>query len=267
MDVYGNIGPALLLTIFAGLSTCIGGAIAYFIKKPKLIYLSFVLGFSAGVMIYISFMELLPRAIQNVGEILSVSVFFVGILVIAFIDMSIPWLKNPHHYKDLSDFKESQNDTDKEKNDRIMRTGLFTAFAITLHNFPEGLATMGATLVDVKLGIFIALAVAIHNIPEGISVSVPIYYATHDKKKAFLYSCLSGVAEPIAAVIGVFVLLPFLSATVLASLLAFAAGIMVYISIDELLPMAHRYGHSHVVIAGIVLGMFIMAISLFSFSL
>ena len=256
----GNIGFALLLSILAGLSTCIGGTIAYFIKKPKLIYLSLVLGFSAGVMIYISFMELLPRAFESVGKIECLALFFIGIISIGLIDISIPWIKNPHHYKDLSDYNNvKENNTEKT----IMKTGLLTAFAIGIHNFPEGLTTLGATLADLKLGIFIALAVAIHNIPEGISVSVPIFYATKNKKKAFFYTFLSGVAEPIAAVIGVLILLPFLSIQTVSLLMAFAAGVMVYISIDELLPMAHRYGHSHTVIIGIVLGMFVIAVSLF----
>ena len=255
MDLSGNIVPALILTTLAGLSTGIGGAIAYFIKKPKMIYLSLSLGFSAGVMIYISFMELLPRSIEAVGKLGGIVVFFAGIIVIALIDLSIPEIKNPHHLKVSSDFNGTQIDK------TIMRTGIFTALAIAIHNFPEGLATLGASLANLKLGAVIALAVAIHNIPEGISVSVPIFYATKDKKKAFIYSFLSGLAEPAGAIIGILILLPFLSAGVLSSLMAFSAGIMVYISMDELLPMAHRYGHSHTVIAGIVLGMLVMAVS------
>jgi len=248
---------AFLLTVIAGLSTGIGSAIAYFIKKPKMIYLSFSLGFSAGVMVYISFMELLPRAILTTNEILGVTVFFIGILFIALIDMMVPESKNPHHYKDMT----QNTPTDKQKT--LLRTGLLTAFAIGVHNFPEGLTTFGTALSDVNLGLIIALAIAIHNIPEGISVSVPIFYATGDRKKAFRYSFLAGLAEPIGAVIGFLVLLPFLSDTLLASLLAFVAGIMVYISIDELLPMAHKYGHNHAVILGVILGMLLMAGSLF----
>jgi ZIP family zinc transporter len=255
--VYENIesvGTALFLTTMAGFSTGIGSAIAYFIKKPKLIYLSFSLGLSAGVMIYISFMEMLPYAIEVIGEASSIVVFFGGISFIGVIDLIIPEVENPHDYKEFSDF-----DSD---NPALMRTGLLTALAIGIHNAPEGLATFGMALNDVNLGIFIAIAIAIHNIPEGISVSVPIYYATGDKKKAAIYSFLSGIAEPIGAIIGFIVLMPFLSETLLSSLLAFVGGIMVYISIDELLPMAHRYGHGHSVILGIVLGMAIMAVSL-----
>jgi ZIP family zinc transporter len=256
MDISGNIGFAFVLTLIAGLSTGIGSAVAYFIKKPRIIYLSFSLGFSAGVMIYVSFVELLPQALENVGEFLGVSAFFIGIIFIGFIDILIPKEKNPHH------FKLSSESVGVRKDAVLMRAGLFTALAIGIHNFPEGLATFGTALSDVNLGVIIAFAIAIHNIPEGISVSVPIFYATGDKKKAFVYSLLSGVAEPIGAVIGFLILHSFLSEGVLVSLMAFVAGIMVYISLDELLPMAHRNGHSHTVILGIVLGMFIMALSL-----
>ena len=256
IDISGNILLAFALTTIAGLSTGIGSAIAYFIRKPRMIYLSFSLGFSAGVMIYVSFVELLPQALENVGEILGISAFFIGVIFIGFIDMIIPKEKNPHHFKLTSDAIGVQKDA------VLMRAGLFTALAIGIHNFPEGLATFGAALNDVKLGVVIALAIAIHNIPEGISVSIPIFYATGNKNKAFIYSFLSGIAEPIGAIIGFLILLPFLSDAVLASLMAFIAGIMVYISLDELLPMAYRYGHGHMVIIGIVLGMFVMALSL-----
>jgi ZIP family zinc transporter len=248
---------AFLLTILAGLSTGIGSAIAYFIRKPRMIYLSFSLGFSAGVMLYVSFMELLPRAIVSIGQVTGVVAFFVGILFIALIDMLIPEERNPHHYKDIP------NGSSYQVDEQLMRVGIITAFAIAIHNFPEGLTTFGTALSDEKLGIIIALAIAIHNIPEGISVSVPILYATKDRKKAFRYSFLAGLAEPVGAVIGFAILLPFLSTALLTSLLAFVAGIMVYISIDELLPMAHRYGYSHTVILGVIIGMVLMALSLF----
>jgi ZIP family zinc transporter len=257
MELSQQVIFAFLLTLLAGLSTGIGSLIAYFIKKPKTIYLSFSLGFSAGVMIYVSFVELLPRAIITVGQFTSVIGFFVGILLIALIDMMIPESRNPHHYKEMPDALTVKVDK------TLLRTGLFMALAIAIHNFPEGLSTFGTTLSDVRLGVIIALAIAIHNIPEGISVSVPIFYATGDRKKAFRYSFLAGLAEPVGAVIGFVILLPFLSPALLSSLLAFVAGIMVYISIDELLPMAHRYGHSHTVILGFILGMALMAASLF----
>jgi ZIP family zinc transporter len=256
MELPENVGIALLLTVFAGLSTGIGSAIAYFIKKPKVVYLSFALGLSAGVMIYISFMEMLPGAIESIGQLKAVIAFFLGIGAIALIDMLIPEAENPHTYEGLDE------PAAPHQNGHLMRTGLFTALAIGIHNFPEGLATFASALSDVKLGVFIAVAIAIHNVPEGIAVSVPILYATGNKRKAFLYSFLSGISEPIGAMVGFLILMPFLTPAVLAAVLAFVAGIMIYISLDELLPVAHRYGHGHLVIGGIVAGMLIMAISL-----
>ena len=256
MDLPSNVWFALLLTTIAGLSTGIGSTIAYFIKKPKISYLCFSLGLSAGVMLYVSFIELLPDAFETVGEIVGLYAFFAGILVIGVIDLAIPEAENPHAFKGISSKRKGK--TDKT----LLRVGLLTALAVGIHNFPEGLATFGTALTDVKLGLLIAFAIAIHNIPEGISVSMPIYYATGDKKKAFFYSFMSGVAEPVAAVLGLLILIPILSAGVLAFLLAFVAGIMVYISVDELLPVAHQYGSGHCAIVGIVVGMLIMAVSL-----
>jgi ZIP family zinc transporter len=259
MGISENIIPALLLTLAAGLCTGIGSAIAYFIRKPKIVYLAFLLGFSAGVMIYVSFMELLPDSLQAIGKFWGLVAFFIGIAVIGLIDMLVPERENPHQLQaaDIAD-----EPTAHRKKNCLMRTGLFTALAIAIHNFPEGIATFTSSLSDLHLGVFIAIAIAIHNIPEGIAVSVPIFYATGNKNKAFFYSFLSGMAEPAGAIIAYLVLLPFLTPVFLSALLAFAAGVMIYISLDELLPMAHRYGHGHLVIAGIVLGMLVMAVSL-----
>ncbi|MBN1280016.1 MAG: zinc transporter ZupT [Candidatus Thermoplasmatota archaeon] len=251
-----NLALAFLLTTIAGLSTGIGSTIAYVIRKPKVRYLCFSLGFSAGIMLYVSFLELMPDAFEGVGRLWGVYAFFAGIITIGIIDLLIPELENPHHYKHIT---KKQKKVDK----KLMRLGILTAVAIAIHNFPEGLATFGSAIVNVELGVLITFAIAIHNIPEGISVSMPIYYATGDKKKAFMYSFLSGFSELLGAVVGFLILLPFLSEWVLSFLLAFVAGIMVYISADELLPAAHEYGHGHCAILGLILGMFIMATSLF----
>jgi ZIP family zinc transporter len=256
MNISENVIPALLLTAVAGLSTGIGSAIAYFIRKPKVIYLSVSLGFSAGVMIYISFMELLADAMETLGQFRSLIAFFAGIAAIGLIDILIPEAENPHEYKGLDDT------TKQSTNSSLMRTGLLTALAIGIHNFPEGLATFATALSDIKLGLFITVAIAIHNIPEGMSVSMPIFYATGSRGKAFFYSFLSGVAEPLGAIVGYLILMPFISENLIAYLLAIVSGVMIYISLDELLPMAHRYGHEHTVIAGIIAGMIVMAFGL-----
>jgi len=251
-----NVNLALGLTLLAGLSTGIGSAIAYFIRRPRVTYLSFALGLSAGVMIYISFMELLPAAVEKLSEIGALITFFGGILLMGIIDQLVPEVENPHHYEH---FEEPLKPRD---NAPLMRTGVMAALAIGIHNFPEGLATFAAALGDIKLGFFIAFAIAIHNIPEGIAVSIPIFYATGSKNKAFAWSFLSGLSEPVGAIFGYLVLRPFLTDQLLAGVLALISGIMIYISLDELLPMAHRYGHGHLVITGVTLGMLIMAISL-----
>ncbi len=290
---------AFILTLIAGLSTGIGSAIAFFFRRPKMSYLAFALGLSAGVMIYVSFMELMPNAIDELveegydGDLWATVAFFLGILVIAAIDLVIPHDTNPHEFAeddelDTISTKEPipegaceladgahPGGSDAEaltalrgsasaRKSTLLRGGVFTALAIAIHNFPEGLATFVSALSDPGIGVAIAVAISIHNIPEGISVSVPIFYATGDRKRAFWISFLSGVAEPVGAVVGFAVLMPFIDGNpaILPGLLAFVAGIMVYISIDELLPLAHKYGKGHVVLVGLILGMFIMALSL-----
>jgi zinc transporter, ZIP family len=255
--IFGNVLIALLLTALAGLSTGIGAAIAYFIKKPKLIYLSFFMGFSGGVMIYVSFVELLHNAAISIGQWWAITAFFIGMIMIGLIDFVIPEDKNPHtHMKHIGNSKNMKSKA------HLMSIGVFTALAIGIHNFPEGLATFASAFSDIRLGLVIAIAIAIHNIPEGISVSVPIFYATGDRKKAFIYSFLSGLAEPVGGLIGFLVLMPFLSPWVVAFLLALVGGIMVYISLDKILPTASNYGYSHTMIIGLALGMFIMAVSI-----
>lgn len=257
------------LTLFAGLSTGIGSAIAFFAKKTNTGFLSVALGFSAGVMIYVSFVEILVKArtsiVSEMGEIsgswITVGAFFGGILVIALIDKLIPSIENPHEVHKV----EEMHDEEARKNSKLMRMGTFTALAIAIHNFPEGLATFTAALTDPSLGIAIAVAIAIHNIPEGIAVSVPIYYATGSKKKAFWYSFLSGLAEPVGALIGYLILMPFMGPMVFGILFAAVAGIMVFISLDELLPTAEEYGEHHLSIYGLIAGMAVMALSLLMF--
>jgi ZIP family zinc transporter len=266
---YDDIMLAFGLTLFAGLSTGIGSAIAFFAKKTNTGFLSLALGFSAGVMIYVSFVEILVKARDELvivsGETAAywytTAAFFGGILFIAIIDRFIPSVENPHEMH----LVEEMDDLEARKNAKLMRMGLFTALAIAIHNFPEGLATFTAALTDPALGIAIAVAIAIHNIPEGIAVSVPVYYATNSRKKAFWLSFASGLSEPVGAVIGYLILMPFLSPMVFGILFAGVAGIMVFISLDELLPAAAEYGEHHLSIYGLIAGMAVMALSLLLF--
>ena len=265
-----NVLIAFGLTLFAGLATGIGSALAFFAKRTNTKFLSLALGFSAGVMIYVSFVEIFIKARDALAEALgptkgtwlTVVAFFGGILLIGIIDKLVPSFENPHEIRGVEEMGPEQP---SDKNQKLLRMGMFTALAIAIHNFPEGLATFAAALSDPALGVSIAVAIAIHNIPEGISVSVPIYYATGSKKKAFYYSFLSGVAEPVGALIGYFILLNFFSDLVFGILFAGVAGIMVFISLDELLPSAQKYGEHHLSIYGLIVGMAVMALSLLLF--
>jgi len=265
-----NVLFAFGLTLFAGLATGIGSAIAFFARQTNTKFLSLSLGFSAGVMIYVSMIEIFVKAQSALSSVygarsgawLTTAAFFSGIFLIALIDKLVPNIENPHEIRSVEDMA---IDHPQDRAMKLMRMGTFTAIAIAIHNFPEGLATFAAALSDPAIGYSIAIAIAIHNIPEGISVSVPIYYATGSKKKAFYYSFLSGVSEPLGALIGYLVLYQFFSDAVFGFLFAMVAGIMVFISLDELLPSAQRYGEHHLSIYGLVLGMMVMAMSLLLF--
>ena len=234
-----SIAFPLLLTLLAGLATGIGSAIAFFAHRTNVRFLSFSLGLSAGVMIYVSFVELFAESQTlltaqwgaTAGVSATVACFFGGILLIGVIDRLVPSFENPHEMHSVEEMNRRPHDR------KLMRMGLMTA-----------------------------LVIGIHNIPEGIAVSVPIYYATGSRRKAFLLSLSSGLAEPVGALLAYAVLLPFLSPTLLGCLFGFVAGIMVFISLDELLPAAEEYGEHHISIYGVVTGMALMAVSLIVFS-
>lgn len=264
MEMTESIVVALLLTLGAGLATGVGSAIAFFAHHTNKKLLSFSLGLSGGVMVYVSFMELMPQASDALakgwgtthGEAWAVLAFFVGMAIIALIDRLVPEVENPHEAHAVEELQH------RPKEPRLMRMGLMAALAIAIHNFPEGIATFASAMESPALGVAIAVAVAIHNIPEGIAVSIPIYYATGSRSKAFFWSLLSGVAEPAGALLAWLLLAPLMTPTLMGALLAGVAGIMVFISMDELLPAAREYGEAHTAIYGIVTGMAVMAASL-----
>lgn len=269
------VGPAFLLTLFAGLSTGIGAALAFFKKSGDTRFLSVGLGFSAGVMVYVSFAEILVKSEDAFGsrfgdpgaEAMMLLCFFGGFALTFFIDRLIPDEVNPHELKKESELALLKENGGHLHNRMLHRTGIFTALAIAIHNFPEGFATFIAALDDLALGIPIALAIAIHNIPEGMAVSLPIYHATGERKRAFFYAFGSGLAEPVGALVGFFLLLPLMGDLTLGVTFGVVAGIMLYISFDELLPAARVYGNAHTTIFGIAAGMAVMASSLLLFKL
>lgn len=263
-----NIFFAFLLTLGAGLATGIGGAMVLLTKQTDKKFLSFALGLSSGVMIYVSFVEILPKSVENLSNyyavknsnIYSVISFFIGIILIWLVNKLIP--KYESHYK----VYDLENDTTENKSTtKLMRIGIFTAIAIAIHNFPEGMATFISAIDNSEMGIAITFAIAIHNIPEGIAVAVPVFYATGKKHKAFLLSLFSGLTEPLGAVIGYFFFIKLIGAEAFGFIFAGVAGMMVYISFDELLPAAKEYGEEKFSITGLFTGMLIMAISLILF--
>lgn len=281
----GNVWMALGLTLFAGAATGIGSIIAFTASRTNFRFLSVATGFSAGVMLYVSFVEIFYKGVDALvqvygdywGHWLNVGSFFGGMLLIGLIDNFVPEAENPHEVhpeQETALLHEDKTVVPQQApfgrdHAKLLRMGLFTALAIAIHNFPEGLATFLAALNDSSLGIAIALAVALHNIPEGISVSVPIFYATGNRKKAFAYSFLSGFAEPIGAGVA-YVALRFLVGgeagvippQFMGLLFGGVAGIMVYISLDELLPTSRAYGQGHDSLYGLIAGMAVMALSL-----
>lgn len=263
---------AFILTLLAGVSTAFGAFLAFFKTKDETRILAFGLGFSGGVMIYLSFVEILPKSIEYFAkangainaEVWGIVCFFVGMLIAFGIDFFIPKDVNPHELKSQNEVYCEINDKAKyiAKHKIIRRTAIFTAIAITIHNFPEGFATFISALDNFAFGLSIAIAVAIHNIPEGLAVSLPIYHATGDKKKALKLTFLSGLAEPLGAIVGYFLLAPLLGDYTLAIGFGLIAGIMVFISVDSLLPNSKLSTKGHESVFGVMIGMAIIAISL-----
>jgi ZIP family zinc transporter len=250
-----DIALALLFTTLAGLSTTVGSALSFLFRRPGPRFMALTLGFSAGVMVLISFMELLQSGMEAIGFASAHLAFFAGMVVMFLIDVVIP-----HEYMG------ERHPVQEGSNQQLLRTGLFVALGLGIHNFPEGMATFVGTLEDVRLGIAIAVAIAIHNIPEGLAVAAPIYAATGSRRKAFLWSFLSGLAEPLGAALAATLLLPFMSEALLGWVLSSVAGIMVFISLDELVPASRSFGEEHLSIVGVGLGMAIMAASLWILS-
>lgn len=281
---------ALLLSFLAGLATTIGSLIAFFIKKPSPRFISFIMGFSAGVMILISFVELLQQSIVSIGYFFGLTFFFLGMLIMLVIDVvvsheyefedSIEMLMNgngtckPHiHHGHLGHGRRRQHRqyhqeiTESSGGSKIslLKTSIFIFFGVFIHNFPEGMATFIGTITEVHLGLLLVVAITLHNIPEGIAVAIPIYICTQSKKKAFKWSFISGMSEPLGALITWIILYPFINEFLLSSMLGIVGGIMVYISLDELLPTSRSLGKEHVSILGIIAGMGVMAVSLLFF--
>lgn len=251
-----DILTALSVTLLAGLATLIGGILVLFFKKPSYRTLSFGLAFSAGAMVYISLTEILNKSIDSFAQVMSyghayaTGAFLLGMVAVIVLDRCVP---NPHAL-----IEEEQPINQRKLN----RLGMLTLFAITAHNLPEGLATFFATLESPTLGAPLAVAISIHNIPEGIAIALPVYMATQSKKYAFIATLISGLAEPVGAILGYTILAPFMSDMVYGWVFGMIAGVMVFLALDELLPTAKEYAQGHETVYGLVSGMAVLAISL-----
>lgn len=247
---------ALLLSLIAGLATLIGAAIVFLSKSTNKKTLAISLGFSSGVMLSVSFMDLIPSANDllvkamnhKLSVIVSVLVVATGIFLASLLDRFVP-------------HQEFDEETGEAPHKNLYKVGFVSMLAIGLHNFPEGIATFMAGYENLSLGITIALAISLHNIPEGIVVAMPIFYATGSKKKAFKYAFLSGIAEPIGAFLAFLVLRPFINDIVLGCILALVSGIMIYVVIEELLPSSRQYGHNKTALVATFFGISIMPLT------
>ena len=227
------------------------GSLAGVAFRPRPGAMGCMLAFAGGVMLAISFLELLPESTAKSGLPGAAAGLAVGFLVMAALECLLPRTRGAPASAPGRDLR---------------RASVLMILALFLHNLPEGMAIAASTVIeDPKALVTVAFAIAIHNIPEGIAVSVPIYQATGSRRRAFVYSFLSGLAEPLGALLGWLVLRPIMSDTLFGLLFAGVAGIMVFISLDELLPAAREYGEHHLSIYGLIAGMAVMAVSLLLF--
>lgn len=259
-----NVTVAFVSSALAGLATMFGALIVFVSKSDNKKFLSSALGFSAGVMIFISFMEMMPMAQENFMKTMAdkqaqwmvLASFFGSMAVFGIISHLVPEADAPHEIKTEHELEERSEELALEK------VGLKSAIAIGIHNFPEGMVTFMTGLMDPAMGLSIAVAIAMHNIPEGIGVAAPIYFATGDKKRALWLTFLSGVSEPVGALLAYLLLRPFLTPTLFGVVFGAISGIMVLISFDELLPASRAYGETHLSLLGLIFGMMVMGASL-----
>lgn len=264
---------SLGLTIVVGLSMGLGGLLSFFINNLNKKFLAITLSFAAGIMIYVSFMEMLPEGMHLIegyigesGKLIALGWFFGGMLITAILEKLVHMFAgefHDHNHGEHSHHKHNHNHEKQENNgEHLSKLGVLSAIAIAIHNIPEGLALFTAGLKDISLAFPIAVAVIIHNIPLSVAISVPLYYSTGSRKKAFIYTLLVGLCQPIGAILGYVVLARVFNDLVVGALFSIVAGIMIFVALDELLPSSQRYEDHHLSVYGAILGMIVMAISL-----
>lgn len=245
---------AVVLAAAAGMSTVLGSFIVFFSGKKNEKLMTFCMGFAAGMMISVSLVEMFGLSVQILvrdigsasGSVLSAVFLMAGAALAMLIDKLLP-------HEDAGEGEKKHND--------LLRLGTVSALALAVHNFPEGIATFMAGYSDRSLGLSVAAAIALHNIPEGIAVALPVYFGTNKKGKAFLYTLIAGLAEPIGGLLALLLLRPFMSDFLMAAIFAAAAGIMLYISFEELIPSSWQYGRGRLALFALFSGICIMPLS------
>ncbi|EQC34249.1 hypothetical protein SDRG_08451 [Saprolegnia diclina VS20] len=305
-EVTKEVGIAFALTWAAAFATCLGGLIIFsasMVKMASAKNLSIALALAGGVMIFISLVEIFKKAVEQfmagnanaAGEcdptcegnawVYTNIAFAIGAGIIYLLDALVhrlsPDLKDEIDVADLSRLEQvvdghvplstpldCEKDTLAGKEKAAMnRTGILTAIALAIHNLPEGIATYTAAVHDLKVGATLAIGIALHNIPEGIAVATPVYFATGNRWKAFLWACGSSLAEPLGAILAFFILGDGLNPSLEGAMFGLVAGMMVTLSIKELIPSAVKfYPDGHAVSVAILGGMGLMSLSLILFA-
>lgn len=250
-----NLVYALVLSALAAAATVAGSLLGMSVRRPGPRFMAFSLGFSAGVMLLVSFAELLRVGIEALGVGLAMVCFFAGLAGMFLVDLLVP-----HRF--VAEQKGPADRVCEFDSVRLLRLGLLVALGIGIHNFPEGMATFMGAMHNRGLGAAIALGIALHNIPEGMAVGVPVFCATGSRRKALSWSALSGGMELVGALLAAAILMPFFTPRLLAGLLAVVAGLMVFVALDELIPGSYEYGREHASVAGVFSGMGMMALSI-----
>ncbi|GKU94065.1 hypothetical protein SLEP1_g7601 [Rubroshorea leprosula] len=264
MSMDSQVLVALALSLVGGLSTSIGALFVILNPAPNLKMLGLLQGFAAGLMLSISFLDLAHNAMNSIGFLKGNLWFFAGVVFFAIIANFIPepTIAPSSNVKNKKK-NDDEKDVMKKHRRQVLFSGIITAIGISLHNFPEGMAVFLGSIKGLRVGLNLALAIALHNIPEGVAVALPVYFATQSKWQAFKLATLSGFAEPLGVVIVAYLFPSSLSPEILEGLLGSVGGVMAFLTLHEMLPLAFDYAGQKQAVKAVFLGMAFMSASLY----
>ncbi|KNA05963.1 hypothetical protein SOVF_185520 [Spinacia oleracea] len=258
---------ALALSLVGGLSTSLGALFVVLSDAPNLKMLGLLQGFAAGLMLSISFFDLAHNAINSIGFLKGNIWFFSGVIFFAIIANFIPEPSlaptSNVKSKKRANGEDKGKDLMKKHRRQVMYSGIITAIGISLHNFPEGMAVFLGSMKGLRVGLNLALAIALHNIPEGVAVALPVYFATQSKWQAFKIASLSGLAEPLGVIIVAYLFPTSLNPEILDGLLGAVGGVMAFLTLHEMLPLAFDYAGQKQAVKAVFFGMAFMSASLY----